>query len=828
MTGSVRGRWCIHARAMVAAVLAVLAAAAMQGAYLRNVPQTVTQPDGTVLHLFASGDERYNWLHDADGYVIVRDPETGTFVYGLKADGRLQPTAFVAGVDDPAAAGLEKGIMPDPRYLPDSGEAYHANRRARAQEAAPAPAFSLINNIVIFVRFADEPEFGDAISTYEMWFNSADTSSASLRRYFLEASYQHLEVDSTFYPAPTGATVVSYRDSHDRAYYQPYDATTNPNGYTSTNRSEREHTLLKNAVDAVSPQVPPSLNVDTDGDSFVDNLIFIVSGTPVSGEWSNLLWPHWSSLRFGYAVTATINGKTVASYDLQLNGSLGVGVLCHEMGHALGMPDLYHYDTCSLAPNLSPVGRWDLMDEGMDPPQHMGAYMKQHYLGWIGTIPLISASGTYQLNPLTSPGSNCYRIVSPNSPTEYFVVEYRKRSFPFENSVPGNGLLVYRIKEDTPAGQWGNDCGPPDEVYLYRPSGTLTANGILSNAAFTSDAGRTAIDDTTSPSSFLSTGYPGGLSISNVGAAGASIAFTVNIQSPCSKPGAFTLVSPANGASVPADAQVTLSWAASAGASSYDIYFGTDPNPGLLGNQTDTTRSVSVTAGASYFWKVVAKNSCGESAASEGATWAFNAGGSGGITILSDDFEGSFPGQWDLYGVNGYTGGAMWGKVSCKTNGGSGAAWCAAGGSEPQPPCTTYIADHGTFLIYGPFNLSDASEGTLDFDAWYDINDGGDPANATDWAAWLFSVDGQTFPVGYAVTGTSQGWEHVTVTMSDIRLDDGTALLGKPQVWLGFVFVSSAATTPREGAYIDNVVLKKTIGQPGPPRPRVRRHLPRE
>jgi hypothetical protein len=58
-------------------------------------------------------------------------------------------------------------------------------------------------------------------------------------------------------------------------------------------------------------------------------------------------------------------------------------------------------------------------------------------------------------------------------------------------------------------------------------------------------------------------------------------------------------------------------------------------------------------------------------------------------------------------------------------------------------------------------------------------------------------------------------------------LDDGSAPVGQPQVWLGFVFVSSATTTPKEGAYIDNVVIKKVVGPPGPPAARVRRHLPR-
>jgi hypothetical protein len=224
----------------VAALTAVSAPAAL----LRNVPQTLKQPDGTVVHLFATGDEYYNRLHDGDGFTVVRDPDTGYLVYAIKADGRLQPTAFVVGGADPAAAGLEPGLKPDPWTLPDPEEIYPGSRRrdrVGALGLSNAPAFSLINNVVIFIRFSDEAAGGfNSTDSYQMWFNSTSGTSSSMQRYFLEASYNQLLLNSTFYPAPSGALVASYQDSHPRAYYKPYNASTNPIGYQTDQRNARE------------------------------------------------------------------------------------------------------------------------------------------------------------------------------------------------------------------------------------------------------------------------------------------------------------------------------------------------------------------------------------------------------------------------------------------------------------------------------------------------------------------------------------------------------------------------------------------------------------
>jgi M6 family metalloprotease-like protein len=511
-------------RVGVFVILGILFLATLsQSAYLRNFPVQVRQPDRTVIDCFASGDEFYNWLHDSAGRTIIPDPKTGWYVYAQKVEGRLVPSAYVVNRVRVQTLGAPAYQVQDFKFRISPQALLPHGSPSSVNEIINAPRKGSINNIVIFIRFSDESEFEDESSLYNTMFNASAAGTNSVFNYFKDVSYNQLSVTTTFYPLPGGTTVISYQDSQPRSYYQPYNESTNPGGYTEDQRTTREHTLLRDAVNAVRFQVPAGLVLDGDNDGYVDNVCFIILGSP--GGWSSLLWPHMWSL---YSYSAFINGKRVRTYNVQLQSSLksgggNVGVLCHEMFHTLGSPDLYHYSF----DGLNPVGTWDIMEYNSNPPQHMGAYMKYRYGTWISSIPTITSSGTYSLNPLTSSSGNCYKIASPNSSSEYFVVEYRKKTSLFESVLPGEGVLVYRI--NTTRDGVGNESGPPDEVYIYRPGGTTTQNGTYRSAHFSQDTGRVQINNTTDPSSFLSDGKPGGLDISAIGSAGGTIFFTVNL-----------------------------------------------------------------------------------------------------------------------------------------------------------------------------------------------------------------------------------------------------------------------------------------------------------
>ena len=496
----------------------------VSAAYLKNIPVNLQQPDGTSINAYATGDEYFYRIHDIQNYTITLNKTTGFYVYARLVNDELVPSEYIVGQTNPQLTEIQPGACISPQKWLQLRHDFWENTPSKTvpgnQNLVPLSA-GTINNIVIYIRFSDQTEFTHDVSYYDGMFNSTAPTANSMYNYYKEASFNTLFINSTYYPLPSGTLILSYQDTHERNYYAPFDTVTNPIGYHDNQRTSREHSLLVSAVNAIAGQVPAGLNIDYDNDTYVDNVCFIIKGGTTA--WSTLLWPHRWSL---FSQSVYINSKRVWDYNLQLDDFLsgsGNGVLCHEMFHTLGAPDLYHYS----GDGNSPVGSWDIMESNTNPPQSMGAYMKYQYGNWINSIPTITASGTYTLNPVTSSTNNCYKLYSPNSTTEFFVFEYRKKTGTFENSIPGSGLLIYRINTTVGA---GNADGPPDEVYVYRPGGSPTSNGTVSQANFSTETGRTDFNNTTNPYGFFTDGSLANIDISNVtSSSGSTISFTVNV-----------------------------------------------------------------------------------------------------------------------------------------------------------------------------------------------------------------------------------------------------------------------------------------------------------
>ena len=492
-------------------------------AYIANVPQTVVQPNGDTLHCFATGDEFYHYLHDANGYTIVQDPATGYFVYGQQVDGKVVPTAYVAGQVNPASVGLtpharisaaEWHKRYDTMMQPIEARRANATRDGNANHGD-------FNNLVVFIRFAGDEPFQQTYGQVNRMFNDSAVTSYgyanSMYNYFKHNTYNQLFVRSYLLPQSTDDVIVSYEDIYPRDYYMPWSEE-NPMGYDDENeednRTTREMSLLARTVNFINENnmVPTGINFDYNNDGLLDNICFVVRGD-VAG-WADLIWPHRWCL---YGEEVYINGLRVWDFNFEMSDNewyFSNSTLCHEMSHSLGAPDLYHYsDTLGF----TPVGGWDLMAQNATNPQHWGAYMKYRYGNWIQEIPLIENSGRYVLHALGSatPENICYRINSED-PEEFFVIEYRKATMPFEDFIPNGGAVIYRINTRFGGNAGWNGEDVLDEVYVYRPNGTLTSDGQVNNACFGQSYQRTAINYSTNPQPFLSNGYVSALNIYDI------------------------------------------------------------------------------------------------------------------------------------------------------------------------------------------------------------------------------------------------------------------------------------------------------------------------
>ena len=291
-------------------LLGMLVILPVQAAYLTFVPQEITQPNGQVIKCFASGDEFYNWLHDAEGFTIIRSATDNYFYYAVLQNGELLPSTYRVGDANPK----EVGIIPWTNIPPAEMESIRSDFLDKNMPSKPpvegyrspeeSIEFSKINNLVVYIRFSNQGEFArDTMYFYDM-FNNTSQGYNSMQNYFWDVSYETLEMPSWFYPLTGSSAVVSYQDIFPRNYYLPYDANTNPNGYKESQRGARGQALLKRACEYIESEVPTNIDLDNNGDGYIDNMIFNIRGAP--SAWSTLLWPHRWAL---YNENVYINGK---------------------------------------------------------------------------------------------------------------------------------------------------------------------------------------------------------------------------------------------------------------------------------------------------------------------------------------------------------------------------------------------------------------------------------------------------------------------------------------------------------------------------------------
>lgn len=228
---------------------------------------------------------------------------------------------------------------------------------------------------------------------------------------------------------------------------------------------------------------------DCDDDGVVDLVYFIFAGGGSNQPGNNpyFVWPH-----AGLAQNHEFNGVKIGNYacSVELYGREsyqaidGIGTICHEFSHVLGLPDLYDTDyQNSGGQSVHPDG-WSIMAGGTysnyaRTPAGYSGY--ERYAAGFAEPILIEYPCLNTITSLAS--SNRFFKVNSDNPDEFFIIENRKTE-KWDRYLPGTGMLVWRV-DSTDVEVWEKNlvnCNP-DRTYLNvqraDPQRSMTTGEII-------------------------------------------------------------------------------------------------------------------------------------------------------------------------------------------------------------------------------------------------------------------------------------------------------------------------------------------------------------
>jgi immune inhibitor A len=252
-------------------------------------------------------------------------------------------------------------------------------------------------------------------------------SGRSMRDYYLEASYNQLDIDGTvnnqWFTAPRN--INEYIDK------------TPVKGSFPLAMKLVEETIQRAKVNGVN--FKPFAK-----DGKIELLTIIYAGEGMDTNLSvKTIWPHKAKLKNPIEVEKGIWADRyvlIPEYPLE-----DIGCICHEMGHLLGLPDFYNnYSTIA--------GFWCLMAaggflNGSKTPAHPSAWCKVH-LGWREPTIINNLPNDYDIPAIINDDGMIYKLeVKDSDGKEYFLLENRQKKG-FDSYLPDSGLLIWHVDED--------------------------------------------------------------------------------------------------------------------------------------------------------------------------------------------------------------------------------------------------------------------------------------------------------------------------------------------------------------------------------------------
>lgn len=432
-------------------------------------PVDVLQPDGTTITLLMHGDEFRHFMTTTDGFTVVKG-EDGFYYYADRgANGLLQSTTIIAKNaterDESQLSFLanrKKMIAPDMteyqkemkasalQMQRDYTSLFDTKRKNRVGGIWEPIDYSKFKGLIILVEFSDR-KF------------TTPNPQAFYQRLTSEKNYQ--DTSHEYFPVDVDGSARDYFYENSMGIFDPtfnvvgpiqIDAKATDCGGQNSSSQTRAN-IFKKVLGQVNNEIDFT-EYDLNNDGYIDLCYFIFAGygSYMQGNNDNYLWPHASDFSqnarwYGMRYDGKYFGRYACSVELMDYEAYaeshqyldGIGTICHEFSHVLGLAD--HYDTDYSDNGLAKhPDDWDIMASGTDlnyglTPVGYNAF-ERYVLGF--TTPAeINAEGIYTLNPFNS--SNESYILQSGSEDEYFFIENRQQG-KWDRFLPGHGMLVWR------------------------------------------------------------------------------------------------------------------------------------------------------------------------------------------------------------------------------------------------------------------------------------------------------------------------------------------------------------------------------------------------
>jgi M6 family metalloprotease-like protein len=194
-----------------------------------------------------------------------------------------------------------------------------------------------------------------------------------------------------------------------------------------------------------------------------DGLFFVYAGELVRGNRGGVYFPHSGMIR-------SFQAKRWPYLFIPEGGErpTAMGGMVKEFAQVLGLPDLAARTENRGSEGLGP---WCVLSNPLrgNRPQHLSAWAKEK-MGWLKpTVIDPTVPQKLILGPVEGSSKECFKILVRPDGSEYFLLENRRKTG-FDQGLPGEGLLIWRVVKDRPILEESHGIEGPSGPTLYLES----------------------------------------------------------------------------------------------------------------------------------------------------------------------------------------------------------------------------------------------------------------------------------------------------------------------------------------------------------------------